>query len=136
MTCAVEHISADRIDAVWPAIEHVIDRAMKASGGWASTDRILGDIRSGMMQCFVVSCDGVLKSVVATSLEEDASGKRIRITLMSGDDMEQWLPTLTAAMQEWKRQLGYDAIITEGRPGWAKALKKIGARQVAVVMEL
>ena len=136
MTFELFAVLPDELAATWPFIADRIERACAASGAEMSGVHVHQRIADGEMQCYVIVRGAEIRAVVVTEVNVYPLKKMIRIVLMQGDGMRDWIDTLRDCLQAWQMQIGADGIEAECRPGFARALKATGAKVKRVVMQI
>lgn len=123
---------AERVPEIWPAIRWHFESFAERGYGQTSSD-ILARVLKEETQCWIVWDEGV-RAVALTSVEENRK-KAVVIHHCAGTGWEEWHEQLVSAIREWARSIGATRLKTYNRPGWTKALKKLGLRETHRVME-
>ena len=71
----------------------------------------------------------VINDFQAVALTQ-VTGGAVRITQCAGERRLEWQDALDDTIREWGRRLGKEWVVITGRPGWSKAAKARGYREI------
>jgi hypothetical protein len=122
MSSSVELICVDpkRVLEVWPAVRHLITRAVLRTNLSHSSD-IEYDTLHGDGLLWLAWDGRTVKAAATTVLTETDAGTVCILTACGGEDMAQWLPLL-AKIEDYARAEGCGCVRIYGRKGWARVL--------------
>ncbi len=114
-------IDPKRVQEVWPAVKHLILRAITRTGlshtAEVEYDTLYGD---GLLW---LAWDGrTIKAAATTVLTDTDDGPVCVLTACGGEDMRQWLPLLTK-IEAYAKTEGCRCVRIFGRKGWARMLQ-------------
>lgn len=107
---------------LWPAVEPLVARALSHADGRYGPADVLERLLEGDQQLWVwSSADGRVRATCVTEIVRYPLSKRCNLFLAAGEGMSAWIGAL-AAIEEWARAQGCDAIDCQGRAGWERVL--------------
>lgn len=115
------------INIIWGTIEHHIQAAIDESNGELDIDNIKRRaMNSEVLIVIVRDGDDILAALAAETRSFDTGKKVFHIMTAGGERMVDWLPDIDEAFSKIAKGLGCNEIYIIGRPGWTRAVKKIG----------
>ena len=113
------------LDRAWPLVEAMIADAC-ARAGLFSAASVLKWLQADEMQLWlagrVVDGKPVVDAVAVTEMLQFEFAKAFKVFLVTGNDLDRWLPHL-AAMEAWAKEMGCTRVIHEARKGYARKLR-------------
>lgn len=73
--------------------------------------------------------------IVVTYLVTYPTTKRLLIHLLGGDDIKEWVHTISS-IEKWAESKGLEGIEIRGRKGWLKLLPDYSCKTVLMIKEL
>lgn len=122
------------IDAVWPMITEGLGKSLQRSGGDMSLGSLYQQCGSGAARALIWIEGGAAKGACVVRPEVWEAGPRLRVLAMYGDAFAEWQGEGWAALHGLKLAFGAEAIIFEGRLGWAR--KAPGAKVIRALYEV
>lgn len=109
----IEGIQSEEIDALWPQVVFLVDRAMGYIDGKMSSEDVYKALKNKKMQLWLVP-----GGIWVTQIEQYPRSKRLEWVAAAGEynDWTEYLPILF----EWAESQGCDAVEIVGRPGWGR----------------
>ena len=129
-------VSHQQLMARFGEYSELIDLAMQESH--RQEDCLMSVMRAlGSQQARLVAIerDGTLLATVVLEYMRTKDGYYLNVWGVGGGCMDEWLHPLQEYLAQLAQQLGLDGIIMGGRPGWERALRGLGWRKKAVIME-
>lgn len=125
---AVEMSVAD-VNFAWQVIEPLLLAAVAEGQGEWGVDFIQHALNNGYMKAWAVYEKEVVKAVVVTEIVMWPNYRVLRVVLLAGRDMDEWIH-LDALLETHARR--HSCAFIEGftRPGMAKRTEKVGYRTV------
>jgi len=117
----------------WPIAKEYLKPSISMNRG-AFTDKDLYKlIQDRDMQLWGVH-DGDLKAVFITQIVEYIRMKRLRLVLIGGHEIEEWLDMVSECMDKFAKENNCSGIELWGRKGWIKRLKPLGYEEYETVV--
>jgi len=113
---AIGGVPADKILAVWPKVEPLLERVVKPRTGYA-LHHVLTELQLGNMQLWVVNN---FQAVIVTAIQQRPLHKVLWTQFLAGDNMDEWLPEWIAMQEDYARAMECEAVEFCGRKGWGK----------------
>lgn len=119
----------------WPKVFAWLDQA------YAKTDLPLpetcrDDLVSGHKQLWIAwAPEGKILCAVLTRLAKMRSGLHCEVVAAAGVEVERWIFGM-ATIEEYAKREGCSKVTIQGRPGWARLLRKYRRSQVILELEL
>lgn len=126
-------VAPDEIDALWPSIEPLIKRGLRAAQDtWASED-LIDFIRRGDKQLWlsVPHADCAL----VTQIDQWPRGKVLHIFMVAGKLPAHW-DEILLAIEGWAKDRGCRKVEIRGRLGWMRKLKGYSTPRVFMEKDL
>lgn len=129
---AIGLATPETLDSLWPhCLPHLArlrerDENRRAPSEWRRL------IEGGERQLWFATVPGKLIAVAITSLEV-GDVKRCVLRAAAGEDMAAWAAPGMRAIEAWARAEGCQGMEFNGRPGWTRALWRLGYRPAFVI---
>lgn len=117
----------------WPQVEPMITAAVAESANRWTTLEVLERLLARDMQLWVVIADKNLVGVVVTEIYPTAAGKTCALPIVGGEILPHL--ELLGVIKAWADEAGCVRLEGMGRPGWERAVKKLGWRKIMTVYE-
>lgn len=117
----------------WPQVEPMITAAVAESANRWTTLEVLARLVSRDMQMWVVIEGQRLVGVVVTEIYPTAAGKTCALPIVGGEILPHL--ELLSVIKAWSDEAGCVRLEGMGRPGWERALRKLGWRKIMTVYE-
>jgi len=117
-----------------PRILGWLDAAYAATG-LDMPDDLEERLRQGHMQLWVAYSpgEGQILCAVLTQLAKMRGNLHAQVVAAGGSDVQRWVSCIPT-IEEWAKREGCSKVTVQGRPGWAKLLRRY--RRSQVVLEL
>jgi hypothetical protein len=122
-----------RTGQVWPLVRDMIDEGYAATGEITPPD-LPEWLAAGKGQLWLSVEDGEIVAALTTSIVPMRNGLALRMICCGGSRMELW-KSCHAQIEQFARAEGCDRVLSEGRPGWSRALKIGGYHVMRVTLE-
>ncbi len=137
MTWTVKAVAPDRLKAFWPVVAPLLAPAVAQSGGRVTMRTLYEGLTEHRYLLWVALNDQEeTTAALTTRVASYPARKMLSIDFVGGADMDGWLPTASATFRAYARDTGLDGVEGGGRPGWVKALKRLGWTPSVVVVEV
>lgn len=125
-------------DVTWREVSGLLASALAQCGAIETLTDIYRSLQDRTRQLWLVDANGLTTGVVVTEVYETARGMTCAVPYAAGRDMIDVIDAALASIEVWARQEGCTRLEADGRPGWARALKKHGwePRLVRMAKEL
>lgn len=121
---------------VWPAIEPMIARALRHGQGDNTTpEYVLAAILQGNCMLWIAHEGSDIFGCCVFRIQEHDVCRKIWIDFVAGRDLNRWYHQVHELLLDYVELIGAKCIEGSCRPGMAKFLKKMGAKQKAIIME-
>lgn len=120
---------------LWPTIEALVEQGVAAGPGdrWAEDYRVA--CAEGRCQLWLVGEEGPPAGIAITEVLRFPRRRVAHIDLLAGDGLPKWQAALDAALCDWARQRGCQAIQGwAARKGWLRQIDGLGYRQFGAPM--
>lgn len=87
-------------------------------------ESVLEDLKAQRSLLWVLQTDGAIRAAAVCYPDRKASA--VHVWLLGGDDMDEWLDSLIAALERYARDEGLEAIQAGVRMGLARVLNRRG----------
>jgi hypothetical protein len=121
-------MSAMDVEFAWPVIEPLIMAGVEQGHGEFDVENLRQFIRTGAMQVWTIHDGPTVWGVVITELVAFPGYQVLRVVLLAGNSLEQWIH-LDAVLESYALRRGCAFIEGWVRPGLAKVLDKHGYRK-------
>lgn len=133
---SVSEVLPNQAAAVWPAVEPMIIRALRHGQGDSTTpEYVLSAILRGISSMWVAHDGPEILGCVVFRVEDKDICRKIWIDFVAGKDLPRWYHQVHELLLDYMELVGAKCIEGSCRPGMARVLKKMGARQKAIIME-
>lgn len=117
----ISGIPHDKITDYWRAVEPWIDKAIDKNGGEFDRFHVLSCLVKKEMQLWIAA-ENEIDAVCVTRIDQYQNMQILRIVLLAGEGMENWMNELIDTLEVFARHCGCSRIDGTGRRGWAKSL--------------
>lgn len=130
-------VGVHQVDGLWSQIAEGLEHACRKTGGDITAHYLWTECRAG--RAFLVVATAPTKlghEIIAASVwrfEQWSSGRKLRCLSLYGRDMKSWLADHRKLTLEMAKTGGATALVTEGRPGWARVFRE--AKTLRVLLE-
>lgn len=125
-------VAKENVIRVWPGVKGLLERAMEYSTGEYGLQYLLQELIVGRFQLWFGIDEGAsvpkLKVVGVTSISTYPEKKRLRLELLAGEGLDDFLDKIDD-IEQWARQFGATETEAYVRPGIAKILSGRGFKQ-------
>lgn len=125
-------VPVGEIDRVWPALNDGMTDGCRRCGDDLTAWDLFSQCRRSDALLFVWF-DNEIKAGLVVRPEQWGTEQVLRILMLTGHEIDKWLPQLEAC-DDWKKFVGNLPVIFEGRLGWQRKMPK--ARVLRVVYKL
>lgn len=123
------------VDVVWKDISPFLQDAIDESAGELSLQNIKQRIEDTTAIALCVLDEDTLYAVgILESVTYPSSKKVLGIICLGGTKMEDWVEAIDEAIGSIAEEQGCHEVRIVGRPGWVKALKKLGWESTHVIL--
>jgi len=124
------------LDDCWDRVAPLIQKSIDFAGGRYDLEYVKRELERDMFQLWIMF-DGEddIKAAVISQVVTYPMKKVLVGTFVGGEDVLNNCDLILEAAQSFGRQVGCDTLEIWGRPGWKRALKKIGFSNERVCME-
>lgn len=117
----------------WDIAKEYLNPSIAMNRGAFTAEDLYQLISDKDMQLWGVH-DGALKAVFITQIVEYIRIKRLRLVLIGGHEIENWLEIVSECMDKFAKENGCTGIELWGRKGWIKRLKPLGYEEYETVV--
>lgn len=137
MSWTVSPVRAETIPAMWLAVLPLLAPAIDLSGGRLSARSVLDWLRDGRYLLWIAhEEDGEPQAAFVSRIAQYPCKRMLTIDLAGGRDSAGWVETANEVFRSYSRQAGCNGDVElAGRQGWTRALRAVGWRQTAVIVE-
>lgn len=122
-------VRADRVDALWPTVGPMIQRAIDKSEGDYDLDDVLYHLTERDMQLWVWYTDTVITACAVTQIINYPQRSVCQVPFLSGVDYKIWIKA-NEEIGLWAVTQGCQQLEGFCRPGWLKILAHFNWRAV------
>lgn len=132
----IKGIQVHEVDELWGDVWPLLNKAEEYNAGVPITEQdTLAAIKNKDVQAWVcVNNSGNIDLAFTTTIYETPFGKTLEIVAVGGKNLDKWLWVLDF-LSDWAQKLGCKRLLTSGRLGWTKVLRKNGFKTVSYVNE-
>ena len=130
---SIAFVGSDVIDEVWQGCLPLLMRLRDRDENRRTPEEWRELIECGQRQLWVAITGGRIVALALTSIELGRNLRRLVIRGVAGEDMESWLGPGLHAIEAWARAEGCNDVEINGRPGWRRALWRLGYRPAFVI---
>jgi hypothetical protein len=132
----VFYVTLEQLDDEWPAAAPLIELAQRRFNDKMDLADLYDDLKSAKQQLWLVKIGDDLKAAMMTMVEDYPKRRVLRIMLIGGRDMHQWLNRALYVIKDAAQRLGCKTIEADGRLGWIKHAPKCGFKEISRTYEL
>lgn len=133
---SVVYVPTQQLDHEWDRAAPLIDLARRRFDRKMDLGHLYDDLRKGYQQLWLVKDDGATIAAMTTIVEVYPKAKTLRIMLIGGRNMRQWLHAALCVIKDAAKRLECDTIEADGRLGWTKYAHECGFKEIARIYEL
>lgn len=126
-------IPADRLSDWWATVLPWLEAVERRSKGKESVARLRAGLEDEALQLWLWY-RGELRALAVTEVVQYPGARMVRVRICTGRDRHEWLAAGLAAIEQWGRTLGCDAVEPIARRGWQRDLKALGYRCDHLIM--
>jgi hypothetical protein len=129
-------IDRDRVTVVWPAVVYWIEAAAAHSHGWWTADDIKQRCVEGAGTLWVAMGDDGAVGAGVTEIREAPAMRVLMLTIAGGvphEALQAWC-NVADALKAWGRMHDCQRLVINGRPGFERAMSKVGFERQSVLM--
>jgi hypothetical protein len=104
------------VPAVWPFVREHIARAVGHSDGTFDAAAVLEKLLSGDWILLLLGDD----AAACVEVCQYPRSLTVRVPIIGGSGMREWMPALMDAVESWARKIGADRVEGCGRKGWTR----------------
>jgi len=128
----VHRVPLAELNRAWPLVEPLIAASCARDGLYAASD-VLDWLAADKMQLWLAgSVERGVEAAAVTEMLQHRLAKTFSVFIVTGNDIERWLPHL-GHMEAWAKEMGCTRAIQYARRGYARKLKDY--RMTHVVLE-
>ena len=127
-------IENSRLDEAWPEISPFIQLGLDFANGEMDLHDIYEMIEENKVVPIVMSHSGEVLAVVTMEVVQKPQKRIMCLMTAGGVELDQWLDEFMDVALNLAIEQCCDAIYINGRPGWARKLKRYGYEQRYVVL--
>jgi hypothetical protein len=117
----------------WPVAKEYLKASIEMNRGSLTEEDVYNLIQDKKMQLWGIH-DGDLKAVFTTMVVNYFREKRLRLVMIGGHEMDNWLEITAESMDRFARENGCSGIELWGRRGWVKKLERFGYEEYETVV--
>lgn len=129
----VKRVHGDEFTVYWPFIEIELDRVPHIWEPWWSKEDLYVGVISGRFQLWGAGTKTAIQIMVFTQVAEFPAGPILQGVIVVGNSLEENLPVLAGAMENFARIMQCKRFEIHGRRGWGRKLKRYGPRETCVL---
>lgn len=126
-------VAPNMLAATWPLVSGLIDEGYAAVGE-ITPPELFAWLRAGKGQLWISIEDGVIMAALTTSIVPMRHDTVLRMICCGGSRIDLW-KSCHEQIEEFARAEGCARVVSEGRPGWSRALAGGGYKVVRVTIE-
>ncbi len=124
-------VCPSQLGIFWPLASKQIDRANNITETGYSLGDLKKKIETGKNQLWLID-NG--RAAAITAIMEYPLHRAIKVTYLGGDGMNEWLADFVEVVEEFGRDNDCKFIETNGRKGWERVCKPLGAKLEYIVL--
>jgi hypothetical protein len=120
--CMLTGVPIRQLGLWWPAVEPLLEPALRRTGGLMETRHVLEDLNAGQMQLWVVlagESEPARIAAVLTRIVDYPLKSICRIEYVAGSAIGRWRH-LIGQIRDFARRQGCTALEAVARPGWRR----------------
>lgn len=121
-------IPPEKLDAVWPQIKPILDRAVKTLKGKFFVDDIRDAAMKGDLVVWGIFDDHKIIASFTTRIIAYPAGNAMALDWVAGDKMKEWLSDGLALMEKYAKEYKCRHLEGYGRNAWARVMGTYGWR--------
>lgn len=133
---AIIPVRPEQIEAVWDDAAPLIRLAQKRLEHETGMADIKDDLIANKLLLWLVRVGDKLRAVILTDITQHPRRRVLRILMIGGYGMSDWLNAGIYTMQKAAKLAACDAVQADGRLGWARHAPKCGFREVSRSYEM
>lgn len=128
-------ITPVQVPQVWSYVAPLLERAIERSDGTITLDglRSMCETRDGQLWVILGESEGC-EAAAVTAIHNSDAVRYLLIVALGGSGMREWISALDETLVSFAKAHGCSQVRLIGRPGWARVLERVGARQIATVV--
>jgi len=127
-------VNPDMLDMAWDEISPFIQMGLDYAQGEMNLEDVYKGIDELRIVPIVMSYGGEILAVVTMEVSNKPQKRIMTLMTAGGTELDRWLDEFMDVAESLAREQGCDAIYINGRPGWARKLKRYGYNQSYVVL--
>ena len=131
----LEWVCSERVQGIWPAVEHWITEACEEEGGSYLPSDVRALVVAGAWQMWIVTDGPEIHAMAITRIEQTPRRKVCWVLMMVGSGIEGWAH-FRDRIAEWARAEGCGAVKSLARRGYVKMFKEFECRHVLLERNL
>ena len=121
---------------IWPMVEPMIIRALRhGQGDGTNPEHVLSAVLRGVSSMWVIHDGPEIFGCVVFRVQEQDVCRKLWIDFIAGKDFMRWYQQTHDLLLDYMELTNSKCIEGSCRPGLARLLKKMGAKQKAIIME-
>ena len=119
-SCKIILVNPTEVEKFWPWIEDYIEKSALRSYTGCSADSLYVEVASTEAQLWIIVNEDDITGVMVTSIHEYPKKVALRISVIGGENMKEWMDDVHHFIETWAMKIGCSLIEAFGRKGWAK----------------
>lgn len=132
----VSLVPQDHIDAVWPAVEPFVVKALEYASGKYKPEDVRDLVTEYGYPLWIAFNNEGIKGMVITRFMQYPRKKYLFLEFCGGTDGFSWKAPMLSTLRSWAKDNGCDGIEGAGREGWQKVFESDGYRRTLVHFEM
>lgn len=116
MAVWITHVKPKDIPSTWPYVRNHIARACQYADGTLAAPDVLARLLAGEMMLWLMGD----KACACTEVIRYPQSLTVRIPIIGGAGMRDWLKPFLATVEAWAKSIGADRMEGCGRKGWSR----------------
>lgn len=114
-----------------------IERGIQVADIGGTFDGIRERVAGGEYRVAMIRCGSELAGVLVLEMLDTGTPPRktLSVVVAGGERMSEWLYPMNRALREIARAHKCERVVIAGRPGWERALRRLGWEKVGVILE-
>ena len=122
-------VESKDIDRIWPEVLPTLKKVEKYNYGSYTMGEVKESLKNQESLLICVKDEGELLATITCTEEPHPTRKVLHMPIVCGRRMDEWLDLCHDIIPRLAKERGYDLLITKGRKGWGRVLKKYGFRE-------
>lgn len=127
-------IPVERIDNIWTRISPYIASFVSRSFGRYEIEDVLGAVRDGIFQIWVVVSQDEIRAVLITQIYDFPRLRELQIIMCAGKNRHEWFHLLKK-IENYAADIKAQRISAVIRLGWQKELMNVGYKKTHLYLE-